>query len=121
MCSAACVGVESVLFILQLRGGGNARLGAASGGSVRIMLSAAATMVLVQLSGMGWQPVSLPAGEALVAGCALGLAIIGTFAAVQLLLWRLVGQPEGPESRLLRMGRGILARLLARRRAPAAG
>jgi O-antigen/teichoic acid export membrane protein len=121
MSSVACVGVESIAFILQLRGGGNARLREAAGGYVRIMLSAAVTLVLTRASGLGWQPVSLPAGAALVVGGAFGLAIIGVFATIQLVLWRLMGQPEGAESRLLGMGRGALARLLAWRRAPATG
>jgi hypothetical protein len=109
------VGVESLMFVLQLRGAGNARVRESLPGYLRIMLTGAIIVALLHVSGLGWVQVSMPGWQALLQGGFLGAAIIVAFAGVQLALWWLAGQPAGPESRVLELARPVLARLGLRR------
>jgi lipopolysaccharide exporter len=113
--AVATVGVESLMFVLQLRGSGNARVRESLSGYLRIMLAGAVTVALLRLSGLGWAHVSMPAWMALLQGGLLGCAIIALFSVIQLALWRLAGLPAGPETRIIGVAQPMLARLRPRR------
>ncbi len=114
------VAVESLMFLTQLHGHGDARWKQNRGGFLRIGAAALVTVGLLHVTGLGWQHVDLPPVQALLVGGAIGLGAVVTYVAVQLALWAAVGRPAGPEKRLIGVVGGALSlavpRLLARAR-----
>ena len=101
MASAACVAVESILFVRQLRTLGDMRVREASGGFARVGFAATVTVAALYLSGLGWKPPSGSSAAALLHGGLVGAGAVGGCLLVQLAVWRVVGQPDGPEVHVL--------------------
>ena len=109
-----CVAVESVCYGLQLRGAGDTRLRESLGGILRIVLAGLIAAGAIYETGYGWQTVTLPSGPALFYGVLLGCLSIAIFTATELVLWWLVGKPEGPESRVIDLGLQALRKIIRR-------
>jgi lipopolysaccharide exporter len=114
------VGAESSIFIAALARAGDARIGESAGGLLRIIISTVITVSVLVATGFAWRPVVMPAWQALLIGAPLGCFAMVTFIAASLLVWRIAGRPEGPETQagnLIRHVAGPLAAKLTRARA----
>jgi lipopolysaccharide exporter len=101
--TAACVAVESVMFLTVLHGKGLMRLRQAAGSLARVMLATGFAAAIVNWSGLGWHSGGGSTGVDLTRGFLIGGISIGVFGLVVLLSWQVAGRPEGAEKRLLRM------------------
>jgi O-antigen/teichoic acid export membrane protein len=101
LAAVACVGVESLLFAVQLGRVGNPPWREVAGGLLRIVAAAGITAAMLYGSGLGWQPVSMSTRAALAHGGLTGIATLLGYGLFQLVFWRLTGRPSGPETRLL--------------------
>jgi lipopolysaccharide exporter len=108
MAAVACVAVESLLFTLQLRRYGGAQWGASLGGFLRIGLASGLTIAALYWSGLGWHKISTAAAPSLIQGMATGLTAVMGYIALQFTMWWLARKPNGPETRLLDLARGLV-------------
>lgn len=116
--TAACVAIESTLFLLLLRGTGEVRLLDTAGALVRAILGGGAAAFVLRQAGLAWQPVSMPSLTALLYCVAIGIIALLVFWPVDLLLWLVSGRPAGPEALLVTFMRRQAGALLARRFPP---
>ena len=100
---------EAIYFLTQLRGHGDLRWRDNLGGAFRLTLSTIATTAALIATGLGWQPVTLPAIPALLEGGLIGLATIATFLLIQTALWTIAGRPPGPERHVIDLARNAYA------------
>ena len=114
--SAACVSIESLLFLMTLRGTGAIRLRPALGGLARTVAATVLALGAVVWSGLGWQAGLGSAGSNLIRGFEIGGLAAGVFALTVLLLWQATGRPDGPERRLAQLGEARLGALYRRLR-----
>ena len=110
--SVACVVVEALLYVPQLRKLGDMRARETAGGFARVGSAAVATASALYLLGLGWTPPSGSAVAAFLHGASVGVAAIGGCLLVQFALWWAAGRPDGPEARVL----GRIEALLAEKR-----
>jgi len=113
--AVGCAGVESVLFLTQLRSHGDPHWADHAGGFARLLVAAAVTVGILLATHLGWEAVSMAWLPALLTGGALGLLSIAVFAAVLLAQWQAFGRPPGPERRVIDLGWGVLAAWRAQR------
>lgn len=95
--TAACVAVESAVFLLLLTRVGHLHLRRLAGGVARITLAAGLTLIAVQQSGFAWQHIDMPVLPALAGGCLTGCAVAAVYAAALYGIWLISGRPDGPE------------------------
>ena len=107
--------LQAVYFHLQLNSAQRIDLAPMVRPTMRLLAAALATVTVLFLTGLGWQPTDLSGVAALAVGIALGLATLVFFGAVQIAMWWLHGWPAGPESRLLETVRPVLVHLRLRR------
>ena len=99
--TAICVTTESAIYIVLLKNVGHVRLLDNAGAVVRTLLALAVTAVVLLLSGMGWSIVETPVWLALLHGMAIGVVTLAVYVGMIMLLWRLWGRPDGPETHIL--------------------
>ncbi len=97
----ACVAIETLLFLSQLRGHENPQWRKNAGGFLRIGTGAGLTTSALLVFGFGWDVVAMQPLPAVLAGGLLGLAIMSACMGTQLLIWWCVGRPNGPETWLI--------------------
>ncbi len=97
---ATCVSIESLLFLLMLRGTGAIRFRPALGGLARIIAATSIAVGSVAWSGLGWKEGIGSVGMDLVRGIEIGGLVTCVFTLTDLFLWNVAGRPEGPERRL---------------------
>ena len=105
----ACMVIECLLFLLCLRGCGDPQWRTHLPGLLRITVSTLIVGAALQLSGLGWRPVTMASVPALLVGGAIGLATLAGSAVVQAGLWWLWRCPPGPERRVLELVAGMLS------------
>jgi O-antigen/teichoic acid export membrane protein len=117
--AVAIVAIESVLFLVQIQLTGGAG-GAADAvqGLLRAAAGVAASVLVLWLTGLGWQPPGGTVLGAFLRGAAAGLVAIAVFLAADLLLWTFGGRAAGPESRIADLAGQFGGPLLARLRRP---
>ena len=106
--SVATIGVESLMFMVQVHWRSGIAIGHALRGLGRIMISSAAAAAVLYLSGLGWAPSPAATLWALAQGAAAGLLAMAVFYGVQWALWRLAGRPEGPEAKMIALAGDFL-------------
>ena len=114
--TAGCVTAESLLFLGALRGTGSIRLRPAVGSLARTAAATALAAAAVGWSGLGWHAGTGAVWPNLVRGFEVGAVCAGVYGAAVLALWRLAGQPDGAEQRLVQLARPWLARFQGTRR-----
>lgn len=104
----ACVAIESLAFLLQLRRLGPLDLRRWLPTLTRIAAAAGVTGALAALSGQGWHPASSrdPTGG-LLTGMVLGLGTCVVFWSALAAIWWCAGRPDGAERRLVGLLAGI--------------
>ncbi len=100
MASAVCVGVESLVYTLQIKRVGRIRLMDNLGGLLRTLLATAVTVGALRGLGLGWTVVTASPWPAVGDAAVIGFVCLGVYGAAIHILWRLAGFPEGPEARL---------------------
>jgi len=93
--------IEAALFLTQLGHVEDPRWRDNVGGFLRVAIGGSTAAAVLLLTGLGWQPVSLPPALALTEGIAIGIATILTGMGTQALCWLAVGSPPGPERRVI--------------------
>ncbi|MBN8928218.1 MAG: oligosaccharide flippase family protein, partial [Rhodospirillales bacterium] len=108
----ACVAIESLAFLVQLRRLGRLDRRRWLPTLGRIALAAAVTGTLAVLSGQGWKPASPqdPTGG-LLTGAALGFGTCATFWLTLAAAWWYAGRPDGAERRLVVLLAGVCSGL----------
>lgn len=118
LAGTACVGFESLLFVLLLRGTGQVRLRACAGALCRGVAATMVTAGALSWSGWGWRPGGSSVPEAVLCGAGLGLFTLGLYGLVLFALWRACGRPDSAEAAVARFlvsgGRQAMAPLLRR-------
>ena len=98
---AACVAVESGVYIFLLRGTGGVDFREGVAGAARGTLACAIASGVIFLSGFGWR-INVPTGWlALAPGVVIGLAMTAVYATIELALWAVSGAPSGPEEMVI--------------------
>jgi lipopolysaccharide exporter len=105
-----CVGIEALLYLDQLRRGGDPRWRNAGGGFYRVILAGAGATLALRVTGIGWRGAAGVGSAAIVHGAMIGSFAVAACVGVQLTLWSLAGRPAGPESRLLEIAMTLLRR-----------
>jgi lipopolysaccharide exporter len=101
--TAGCVAVESVIFLVLLRGTGSVRLRPIMGGLARVVLATGFAAAVVRWSGLGWHPGGGSTWMDLMRGGCIGGLSTGMFGLAVLVMWQVAGRPEGAEKRLVRL------------------
>jgi lipopolysaccharide exporter len=114
--AVAVVGVESLLFICQLREVGATGIRQLATTAIRAVLAAAVTTIILSLLPGTWSVVTLDKFSALACGIAIGIATFIIFAACQTGLWFFAGRPSGFEQQVI----GIVRRVAFRAPSPQA-
>ncbi|HYZ21275.1 MAG TPA: oligosaccharide flippase family protein, partial [Rhodopila sp.] len=92
------VGLEACILVACLLRSGDTPSREAAGGLGRLLVSSAIIAALIYGTGLAGRSVALPVWQALLAGGAIGTALIGGFGALAYAVWRLAGRPQGPET-----------------------
>lgn len=114
------VGLESLIYIVQLRVAGG-RLRPAAGGLLRMALAGSVMAGALWASGFGWRAVSMPPVQALLVGAGVAAAAIGLYCVCLGALFVLAGRPAGPERHVAGLLAGVLPPSIRRRAAALAG
>jgi lipopolysaccharide exporter len=112
-----CVACEAVVFLLLLPRGGAGRLRDLLAGFGRAMLAAGAAVLALWVLGLAWQGVTRASPPAFANGLLIGVVTLVAYTVALFGAWLAVGQPEGPERRLLNLlgtGPGLLRARLSR-------
>ena len=115
-CNVFCTAVEALLFMVQLRAVGDLKVRQTLGSFGRIAVSGCAACLALVLTGFGWRSAPPDLLTAIVVGVQVGLVTLSIYVAVQLLVWRAMGCPEGAERRVLEIVDHFLQPVLARLR-----
>ena len=111
LASLTITSIESCLFTLMLRRNGS-RMTGMVWPLLRILSSLGLAALAMKLTGIAWAgDVTLPIVTCLLRGTALGIVGLGTYAAVLLGLWSVVGRPDGPERQIVTVLLPMLTRL----------
>ena len=95
--NVAVVGVESLLFIWQVRTVGNHGLRKLAMTMIRAAAAAAVTFAVLLLLPGTWTTTALGRGPALLGGGLIGLCTFAIFFVSQAALWHISGRPDGAE------------------------
>ncbi len=114
--SVVIIVLEAGIFVGVLAHSGFVNFRAVRAAWLRIIAAGAAALVAAGYTGLAWQPVQSATLPALLSGAALGMVVISVFAAADYAAWYVMGQPEGPETRLVGIARGVVSPLSGRLR-----
>jgi len=109
--------LEALLFTIRISRLGGVFGRAALGGIARTVIASATTLAALHATGLAWvMPPTMPGSTTLLTGLFVAAAAAILFGTVQLGLWRLAGQPAGPETRALETFGSMIARYRVRLR-----
>jgi lipopolysaccharide exporter len=117
--SLVIMGLEAGIFVTALAASGHVHFHRLCGPMLRIAIGVGAALLAASGTGLAWRAVPLAPGAALARGCLLGIAVVLAYGAAVYVGWTIAGKPEGPETRLLAIGRDIFKPLLDQFRARA--
>ena len=112
------VGAEASVFAGLVILAGGARPADSAGGMLRTLISGAGALALTSITGLAWQPVDLPVVSALLTGIPLGCFAILSYAAIAACLWKISGQPDGPERQVMHLIRQVAGPAMTKLCAP---
>jgi len=94
---AACVALESGVFIVLLKHASGISLRNIWPGMIRVLFAGLVTLAVLWMTKLGWQPgLSLPL-PAFFHGMLIGLIATACYGLSLYLLWKIAGSPDGPE------------------------
>lgn len=102
------VGLESAIYLVQLRVAGGRNLRAAGAGVVRTATAGVLTAAALWASGFGWVAVAMHPLSALALGIAVAAASILFYILCLAALFLLTGRPDGPERHVASLLAGFL-------------
>ncbi len=107
-----CVAVESIAYLLLLRGLGELRLRPMAGALMRTVLAGLSVILALRQAGLAWQEVAMPSLPAFFHAAMIGALASTLYVAFILVLWVLAGRPVGPETRLFALLSGYVRPLV---------
>lgn len=99
--TAACVVIESGVYVLLLKTAAEVHLREIAGSVLRTVLATGMTVLVLAELGLGWKAVAGSPLPALLHGLGIGVVTVLVYALADLAMWRIAGQPKGAETRLL--------------------